>query len=58
MTVTVEIFEIFPNGLVSNNYETSFESFEALNSFIENENEGEKWHGLESIIDYKILEVG
>ena len=56
--IFVELFEVFPNGLRSNNYETSFNSFEELEEYINEENSippEEKWHELDSYIDYRIL---
>ena len=56
--IFVELFEVFPNGLTSNNFETSFNSFEELDAYINKENSippDEKWHELDSYIDYKIL---
>ena len=56
--IFVELFEVFPNGLTSNRFETSFNSFEELEEYINKENSispEEKWHGLDSYIDYKIL---
>ena len=56
--IFVELFEVFPNGLTSNNFETSFNSFEELDTYIDKANSipaDEKWHELDSYIDYKIL---
>ena len=58
--IFVELFEVFPNNLISNRFETSFSSFEELEAYINDINSippWEKWHELDSYIDYKILEV-
>ena len=56
--IIVELFEVFPNGLISNNFETSFSSFKELENYLNEVNSippHEKWHELDSYIDYKIL---
>ena len=56
--IFVELFEVFPNGLTSNRFETSFSSIEELENYIDESNSispSEKWHELDSYIDYKIL---
>ena len=56
--IFVEMFEVFPNGLTSNRFETNFNSFEELEKYINEENSipaDGKWHELDSYIDYKIL---
>ena len=57
--IFVELFEVFPNGLTSNRFETSFLSIEELENYIDECNStppSEKWHELDSYIDYKIIE--
>lgn len=56
--IFVELFEVFPNSLTSNRFETDFSSFEELEMYINDVNSipaDEKWHELDSYIDYKIL---